>query len=90
MVQRDNSPNNNLEKSAREPQQLASEKENKIGNWTIVAWLKRKSSGLDQITTTTMRDSKVPTYHCTCIKPISLYKSILLALPCGSFHGCRP
>ena len=37
-----------------------------------------------------MRDSKVSTYHCTCIKPISLYRSILLALPCADFHGCRP
>ena len=51
MVQRDISPNDNLEKLTREAQQLASEKKKtKIGNSTTFGLIQRKSSGLGQIT----------------------------------------
>lgn len=47
MMQRDISPNDNLEKLAGEAQQLASGKENKIGNSAIVCLIKREGSSLE-------------------------------------------
>lgn len=53
MVQRDASSNDNVEKLAKEAQQLISEKEKKkiIGNSVVVGLMKRESSGLDQMMT---------------------------------------
>lgn len=47
MIQRGISPNDNLEKLAGEAQQLASGKENKIGNSAIVCLIKREGSSLE-------------------------------------------
>lgn len=54
MVQTDASSNDNMEKLAKEAQQLISEKETKkknIGNSVIVVLMKRESSGLNQVMT---------------------------------------
>lgn len=52
MVQRDTSSNDNVEKLAREVQQLISEKKKKkIGNSKIAGLMKKKPSGLDQVMT---------------------------------------
>ena len=51
MVQRDISPNDNLEKLVRKDQQLASEKKKKIENSPIVGLIKRESSDLDKTPT---------------------------------------
>ena len=54
MVQTDTSSNDNMEKLAKEAQQLISEKEKKkknIGNSVIVVLMKRESSGLNQVMT---------------------------------------
>lgn len=54
MVQTDASSNDNMEKLAKEAQQLISEKEKKkknIGNSVIVVLMKRESSGLNQVMT---------------------------------------
>ena len=49
MVQKDVPPNDNLDRLARDTQQLALEKENNIGTLVTVGLVKRKSSGLDQM-----------------------------------------
>ena len=51
MAQRDISPNDNLEKLAREAQQLTLKRKGKSRNSRIVGLIKRESSGLHQITT---------------------------------------
>ena len=64
MVQRDISPNNNLEKQARETQELASEKEKSYYKFSN-CWFDKEKDLL-----WTKWDSKMFTlHHCMCIKP---------------------
>ena len=60
MVQRDISPNDNLEKLAREAQQLTLKRKGKIRNSRIVGLIKRESSGSDQIITQSYKRLKFP------------------------------
>ena len=55
MVQRDMSPDGNLERLLREAPKLSSEKKNKIGNSTIVGLIKRESSNFSGVLLETLK-----------------------------------